>query len=85
MTFAVSWTDQAVNKLAVAWLNSPDKNAVTDAAAAIDRELSKDPDTVGYPTFDTVREFQIPPLGVEFEVDGANNIVHVLSVWLLPT
>jgi hypothetical protein len=31
--------------------------------------------------FDTVREYEEPPLTVEFEVDDAKRCVYVLKVW----
>ena len=43
--------------------------------------LASSPNTVGVPVFDTVREHQHPPLGVEFEVIDANRRVFVLTCW----
>jgi hypothetical protein len=64
-------------------LLSNDRNGVTEAAAKIDRTLNEDPDAVGRRTFDDVREFLCPPLGIEFEVVEDDRIVYVLSVWLI--
>ena len=84
MTFTVSWTEAALQKLAAIWLAAADRNAITAASAEIDTVLQVDPDTVGRRTFDSVREYLHLPLGVEFEVIEADRIVHVLPVWLIP-
>ena len=68
-------------KLASVWLDAPDRNAVTSAAATIDRLLSRDPDSRGEIRFDTVRTVSVPPLGVDFEVIELDRIVYVLIVW----
>jgi hypothetical protein len=81
MIFTVNWTATALQQLAAIWLAAPDRNAITVASEEIDRELRTDPDTLGRPTFATVREYRHPPLAIEFEVVEADRIVHVLSVW----
>ena len=67
--------------LASVWLDAADRNAVTSAAATIDRLLSRDPDSRGKIRFDTVRTLSVPPLGVDFEVIELDRIVYVLIVW----
>ncbi len=83
MRYMEIWTDAAVEKLAQAWLDCVDRNQLTTAAHEIELELSEDPEAVGRPAFDNVREYLHPPLGVEFEVVEADRIVYILSVWLI--
>jgi hypothetical protein len=70
--FQVVWTPRATDLLADIWL----------AAHAIDQTLADD---VGRIVFDTVREYNQPPLGIEFEVIIADARVFVLTVWDLAT
>jgi len=81
MTWTVIWMPPAEQQLAAAWLASPNRNAVTKAAEEIDVVLETYPASVGEPLFDTVYEYELPPLTVEYEVDGANHAVYVLRVW----
>jgi len=81
MIFTVTWTEAAVQMLADIWNRASDRNAVTVAADEIDRELRVDPDTLGRPTFDTVRQYRRPPLAVEFQVNESDRIVIVAAVW----
>lgn len=81
MNFMVVWRPDAEQDLAAIWLAATNRNAITAAAHAIDQTLAVDPDTVGRPVFATVREYQHPPLGVEFEVIHADMRVWVLAVW----
>ena len=45
--YTVVWHDAARDNLARLWLATNDKQAVTDAANRIDRELTIDPDIKG--------------------------------------
>jgi hypothetical protein len=72
---------RAIGQLAAIWTAAADRNAVTAAVHVIDQTLAVDPDTVGRIVFDTVREYNHPPLGVEFEVIHADMRVWVLTVW----
>jgi hypothetical protein len=84
MRYTAIYTDQAEQKLADAWMNSPDRSAITIACNSIDEELAEDPETKGDLRFDTVRSLIAGPLGVEFEVVEPDRLVYVLSVWLVP-
>jgi plasmid stabilization system protein ParE len=77
----VDWRPDALQDLAAIWLATADRNAVASAAYAIDQALAVDPDTVGRLVFDTVRQYNHQPLGVEFEVIHADRRVWVLAVW----
>ncbi len=81
MRCTVIWVPSAEQELARAWMNSNDREAVTNAAFAIDQLLAQDPDTRGEVRFDTVRTLSVPPLGVDFEVVEEDRLVYVLSVW----
>lgn len=81
MTFQVTWRQAAEDELTTIWLAATDRNAVTVAAHAIDLTLAVDADTVGRAVFDTVRQYNHPPLAVEFEVVVADCRVFVLSCW----
>jgi hypothetical protein len=82
MKYMMIWTDAAVGKLTQAWIDSSDRNRLTSAVHEIELELAEDPEAIGRRTFDNVREYRYPPIGVEFEVVEADRIVYVLSVWL---
>jgi len=45
--YRVAWTPIAQEHLASVWLSSPDRQAVTSAAAAIDADLVNDPQSQG--------------------------------------
>jgi hypothetical protein len=81
MNWAVIWMPPTEQQLAAAWLAAPDRNAVTRAADDIDLVLETFPTTAGEPLFDTVYEYEQPPLTVEYEIDDANHTVYVLNVW----
>jgi hypothetical protein len=83
MNFTVHWTEAAVQMLAAIWLAAADRNAITIANDEIDETLREDADTVGRLSFDTVREYERPPVGVQFEVVETDRIVYVLSCWLI--
>lgn len=52
------------NTAARLWLASSDKQAVSDAANGIDRELAIDPDTKGGIVRNQLRQLAVPPLKV---------------------
>jgi hypothetical protein len=81
MKYTVVWTPMAESELARIWLDATDRDAITSAAAALDRLLSRDPEFRGEVSFDTVRTLSVPPLGVDFEVIEPDRIVCVLIVW----
>lgn len=67
--------------LAAAWLNAPDRNAVTRAAHTIDLMLQRDPENAGESRDEGRRILLVPPLGVDYEVFPDKLEVHVLSLW----
>jgi len=85
VTYTVNWTANALQELASVWMAASNRNAVTHTANDIDDILEVFPYTVGESTFDIVREYTRPPLGVEYEVNDAIRRVVVLSVWSTDT
>jgi hypothetical protein len=81
VNFQVVWIPDALQDLAAIWMAASNRNAVTRAAQAIDLALAASPHTIGKLVFDTVYEYNHPPLGVEFEVIDDDMRVFVLAVW----
>ncbi len=81
MTYRVVWMPPAEQRLAAAWLASPERIAVTRAAHEIDNVLGLFPNSAGTVVFDNVREYSCPPLDVEYEVNDAEYCVYVINVW----
>jgi len=78
--YTVVWVQSSQSELADLWLNAPDRNAVTAATHAIDRELAVDPSSRGVELSEGLRAFFAPPLRVLFAVRGDDRIVEVLRV-----
>lgn len=84
--FRVEWIQTAIDELAVLWMlaDSATRLSINQASDLIDPTLEDDPLDVGESRLgDHDRLMFVPPLVVHFEVDVANNIVWVLSVWLM--
>lgn len=80
MRYTVVWSDPALAQLADLWTNAPDRQAVTEAANAIDRELARDPAAKGSPAQEGFRTLDIPPLHSLYAVDEPDRIVRVVLV-----
>jgi hypothetical protein len=81
MTYTVLWRPVAEQRLAEIWTLASDRNAITQAAHAIDEALRTDPENVGEARADDVRILFEAPLGVLFTVSPDDRVVYVLSVW----
>jgi len=79
--YRVAWTPSAQEHLASVWLSSPDRQAVTSAAAAIDADLVKDPQSQGESRSGGVRILIRRPLGVLYEVVEEDGTVYVFAAW----
>jgi hypothetical protein len=77
--WTVVWVKSAEGELADLWTTAPDRQAVTDAANAIDRELRIDADRKGVP-HDSGRVLTVPPLAVHFMVYPDDCLVKVTQV-----
>src|SRR4051794_7049048 len=78
--YTVTWVKSAQNELATIWTQATVKQAVADAADAIDRELSTDASTKGQPATAGLWSFEIDPLQVLFSVSEPDRLVPVLRV-----
>lgn len=84
MKYATTWTPEAENGLAEAWLHAPDRDAITAASHRLDRALSILPLTLGIPRKSSVNRIAVDlPLGIEFEIIEDDKKVRVLRVWSL--
>ena len=68
MTFTVVWRPEAERKLAALWTDAPDRQAVTDAADAIDLLLRTAPLDVGESRVVNIRILTVFPLSVYYDV-----------------
>jgi len=78
--YTVVWHQGAHDELARLWLDAPDRNAVRQAADAVDRELGTDAAGKGAPVSEDLRRLIVPPLRVLFSVSEADRMVRVLGV-----
>jgi hypothetical protein len=68
--------------LATIWLASSERDAVTRAAALIDRELERHPLTFGESRESSVHRVAfIHPIGIEYEIIEDDKKVIVQGVW----
>ena len=79
MRYTVVWVRTAERRLTELYNQAADKQAVTDSANRIDRELSNDPDTKGTP-FGRFFAYTDDPLAVLYEVDPGDRMVRVIQV-----
>lgn len=77
----VRWEASALAELADAWLkgDSGDRRLIVEAAAEIDRQLLKSPETAGESRSDDERISFVSPIGVLFRVE--TEFVSVIHVW----
>ncbi len=81
MKYTVIWRATAEEELADLWLKAEDRNAMAEMADRMDNLLRRDAHELGESRSEGVRILVIPPLGVEFEVQEADRMVYVLSIW----
>lgn len=81
--FTVRWKRSALNELATLWTqaDSAMRQAITTANNRIDRELQHDPENRGESRGVGGRIYFEFPLGIRFEVDRQQSLVHILHVW----
>ena len=77
-TVAYGGTTQA--DLALIWLNSLDRSAVTRASNAIDAQLKFDASQKGQLVSEGLRQLEVTPLIVQFTVDEGGRIVTVWTI-----
>ena len=83
--YIVTWVESAQEELAQIWIDASDRQAVTAATHAIDRELVEDAATKGSELREGLRELTVPPLRVLFLVREEDRLVEVSKVRYLPS
>ena len=78
--YTVVWSRPAENQLAQLWTDAANRQAVTDAANAIDTELATKPLEKGLILSEGLRVLNVPPLHVLFTVQEADRLVQVVLV-----
>lgn len=78
--YTVVWVEGAQDDLAELWLNAADRNAVTAAAHAIDRELAEDAPVKGKELSEGLRSLFAAPLKAIFTVREDDRIAEVVRV-----
>jgi hypothetical protein len=81
MRFTVIWRPSAEQKLATIWTAADDRQAITNAADAIDALLSTGPLEVGESRVANTRILTVSPLSVYYDVDVSDRLVAVWAVW----
>lgn len=81
MSFQLEWTDDAEQELTRIWLRSRLRSQVTQAASTVERELQRDPNSVGESRDPQRRIILHAPLGFVVEVDELRKHVLVITVW----
>jgi hypothetical protein len=84
MNYVVVYTDDADDLLAAAWLDAPDRSAVTLAQNQIDQLLSRDPKSFGQEIAEGLWRIEVPPLFAYFEISDNNHEVTVTGFRLIP-
>jgi hypothetical protein len=80
ITHLVHWTDDTLGDLASMWLTAADPRSVTQAQAAIDSLLSRNPLGHGAEISEGLRELTVPPLRILYSVDTNKRVVEVSAV-----
>ena len=81
MNYTVIWRPAAERKLANIWTSADDREAVTEAADAIDTLLGTSPLDVGESRVSNIRILPVLPLSVYYDVHEADRLVAVWAVW----
>lgn len=79
MRYTVVWRETALQQLAQAWLDAPDREAINATVDEIDRELLNDPDRKGEDYYGD-RYLTYPLLWALFRVDPGDRTATVLQV-----
>jgi hypothetical protein len=82
VNYTVTWTQEAEDGLAAAWLAAADRPAVTAASHRLDTALKQDARNLGESRISSIVRIAIGlPLGIEFEIIEDDKKVRVLRVW----
>jgi plasmid stabilization system protein ParE len=80
----VVWSTTALDQLAELWMDSADREAVTAAAADVDRNLAGNPEAKGEAVHEGLRAFETLPLYVLYSASEPDRLVRVVRVRLHP-
>ena len=81
MTYTVVWKPAAERALADIWMDADDRQAVTEAADAIDSLLRAGPSDVGESRVVNIRILTVLPLSVYYDVYEDDRVAAVWAVW----
>jgi plasmid stabilization system protein ParE len=81
MRYTVIWRPSAERQLAEIWTAAENRQAVTDAADAIDVFLRTNPTSVGESRVADIRILAVSPLSVYYDVYEDDRLVAVWAVW----
>jgi plasmid stabilization system protein ParE len=81
MKYTVIWQPSAEAKLAQIWTETHDRNAVAQAADAIDRLLRFNAESEDESRAGDIRITAVHPLAIHFRVAKEDCMVYVLKVW----
>ncbi len=82
--YFVDWPTDILPDLADVWLRAPDRRAVTNAEARIDKLLADNPIGNGRHLSEGLYQLRVPPLCVTYTVDVAQHRVEINSVYAIP-
>ena len=82
MKYTVRWVKHAENELARIWMDAADRKLISDAAYALETELTRSPEKVGESRGGVQRIAFSGPLIVTFEVRADDAVVLILNVRL---
>jgi hypothetical protein len=82
--FSVDWPPDILSDLTDIWLQAPDRQAVTDAQARIDRLLGRNPLGHVRPLSEGLYRLDVYPLVVTYAVDPDRYSVRIESVRAVP-
>ncbi len=80
--YTVVWSAPALGQLAQVWIEAADREAVNAAAAAVDRELGRDPEAKGEAVHEGLCAFDALPLYVLHTVSVPDRLVRIVRVRL---
>lgn len=78
--YTVVWVQSVEDELVEIWLAASDRDAITSATYAVDRELRLDADSKGEELAEGLRSLNESPLRVIFTVSGDDRLVEVVRV-----
>ena len=78
--YTVVWVQSVEDELVEIWMAAEDRNAVTFATHAIDRELGAEADSKGEDLAEGLRSLNVPPLRIIFTVSTDDRLVEVVRV-----